>query len=164
MLSTEILNKMGEFQADKEKLIKFMSGCAVMGNGNVLWYDGTIEELFAFIDKWIFKEMVKGESSSHEACSHWHDGYCWGTKDADSCSCGGNSEKCDYYGNKCMEEKPEDYYGRTWEDMDRILCTMLEIEDRNYHYKPEEQEAFNIALMLISEKMNTLKYHKPNKS
>jgi hypothetical protein len=31
-----------------------------------------------------------------KTCSCWHDGRCWGTKDREWCTCGGNKLKCNF--------------------------------------------------------------------
>lgn len=96
-MTNETAKKMSEYIADRDKLVKFLYGSGVMEDGEMLWYDGTIEALFSFIDRWIFKEISKRESRLRETCFHWHDGYCWGTREMDFCSCGGDKGKCDFY-------------------------------------------------------------------
>ena len=34
-------------------------------------------------------------------------GVCWGTKDCEACSCGGNESKCDFYEDKRKKATPE---------------------------------------------------------
>lgn len=32
-----------------------------------------------------------------DTCDGYHDGSCWGTKEREPCSCGGDKSKCDFY-------------------------------------------------------------------
>ena len=56
-----------------------------------------------------------------------------------------------------MEHK---YCGKTWEQMNNILDTMCEIEDKA-ELTSEEQEAFDIAIQCITTVMNRMTDDKP---
>lgn len=47
-------------------------------------------------------ETKKIETKKTETCDCYHIGYngseCWGTREKDPCSCGGDKNKCDFYG------------------------------------------------------------------
>lgn len=52
------------------------------------------------------------------------------------------------------------YCGKTWDDMNGILDTMCEIEDR-VDLTYDEQDAFDIAIQCVTTVMNRMKDNRP---
>ena len=56
-----------------------------------------------------------------------------------------------------MERK---YCGKTWDEMNKVLDTMCDIEDR-VELSEDEQDAFDIAIQCVTTVMNRMKCDKP---
>lgn len=63
--------------------------------------------------------LEKDEEEANEICSAYHEetgscnpssrlGRCWGTKEMDVCSCGGDTNKCDFYPEKRRKKNNAD--------------------------------------------------------
>ena len=42
-------------------------------------------------------ELKSKQSPMNISCDYYHDGYCWGTKECEKCSCKGIKKYCNFY-------------------------------------------------------------------
>ena len=59
-----------------------------------------------------------------------------------------------------MDKKERKYCDKTWDDMNKVLDTMCEIEDR-IELTDEETDTFDIAIQCITTVMNRMTDDKP---
>lgn len=58
------------------------------------------EEIIRFLMyqiKDLQRENAELKAKQSPECGCYHDGYCWGTKERDKCSCMGDRKQCDFY-------------------------------------------------------------------
>ena len=55
--------------------------------------------------------------------------------------------------------KEENFFGKDWKQMNKVLNAMIDIEDK-YSFTKEEQESFDMAVLCVSHEMNKLRYKK----
>ena len=56
-------------------------------------------------------------------------------------------------------EKEEEFFGKDWKQMDKVLKAVMDIEDK-YPLSKEEQESFDVAVLCVSHIMNRLRWQK----
>ena len=79
-------------------------------------------------------KIVYGHTGFGPYCRETTVGECWGTKERDECSCGGYTNKCDFYPEKRKPKTHSDYIIREAEESMRILKDeMAGLGDKDIH-------------------------------